>query len=115
MPRSSGSSRARYALLSHFQSTRFSDHTLTIPPPQSSRQHEEHAGALTPSTPFTGTRALRRPFLRALHAIDSIRDLVPFFNQASIAAYESVYTSGGSVDWEAVEDGLYQDMFDGRA
>ena len=76
-------------------------------------KHQEH-GVATPVTPLHGARTLRRPFLRAVHQIDSIRDLVPFFNQASIASYESVYSSGGSVDWEAVEDGLYQDMFDGR-
>jgi hypothetical protein len=28
--------------------------------------------------------------------------------------YESVYASGGNVDWEAVERGLMEDMFDGR-
>ncbi|KAI0095247.1 Dopey, N-terminal-domain-containing protein [Irpex rosettiformis] len=65
-------------------------------------------------TPVVGTRPMRRPLLQSIHQIDSIRDLIPFFSQASITSYESVYNSGGMVDWDAVEDGLYQDMFDGR-
>ena len=65
----------------------------------------------TPSVPNT---PMRRPLLQSLRQIDSVRDLVPFFSQASISSYESVYTSGGNVDWDCVEDGLYQDMLDGR-
>lgn len=80
---------------------------------QGGSKRQDH-GAMTPVTPGFNSRELRRPFLRSMHQIDSIRDLVPFFNQASISSYESVYNSGGNVDWEAVEDGLYQDMFDGR-
>lgn len=57
---------------------------------------------------------MRRPLLQSIHQIDSIRDLIPFFSRTSLSSYESVYTSGGTVDWEAVEDGLFQDMFDGR-
>ena len=83
-------------------------------PIEGSSKHDAHGEIATPVTPVGGTRALRKPFLASVHQIDSIRDLVPFFNQASIASYESVYSSGGSVDWEAVEAGLYQDMFDGR-
>ncbi|KAJ3545543.1 hypothetical protein NM688_g5613 [Phlebia brevispora] len=83
-------------------------------PIEGGSRHQDHGTVATPVTPTQGARSLRKPFLTA-HQIDSIRDLVPFFNQASIASYESVYSSGGSVDWEAVEDGLYQDMFDGRA
>ena len=52
--------------------------------------------------------------LNAVRQIDSVRDLVPFFTQVSMASYESVYGSGGNVDWEAVEQGLLDDMFDGR-
>lgn len=52
--------------------------------------------------------------LNSIRQIDSIRDLVPFFTQVSMASYESVYSSGGNVDWEAVEQGLLDDMFDGR-
>lgn len=57
---------------------------------------------------------MRRPLLNSIHQIDSVRDLIPFFSQVSMTSYESVYTSDGNVDWEAVEDGLFQDMFDGR-
>ncbi len=52
--------------------------------------------------------------LLGVRQIDSIRDLVPFFSHASITSYESVYGSGGNIDWEAVERGLLEDMFDGR-
>ncbi len=57
---------------------------------------------------------MRRPLLNGIHQIDSIRDLVPFFSSVSISSYESVYASGGIVDWEAIEKGLMDDMFDGR-
>lgn len=52
--------------------------------------------------------------LSSLRQIDSVRDLRPFFASVSIATYESVYASGGNVDWKAVELGLLEDMFDGR-
>jgi hypothetical protein len=52
--------------------------------------------------------------LNSLRQIDSIRDLIPFFSNVSITLYESVYASGGNVDWEAVEYGIMDDMFDGR-
>ena len=51
--------------------------------------------------------------LNDLRQIDSIRDLVPFFSSVSIASYESVYMSGGNIDWEEVERGLVGDMFEG--
>ena len=57
---------------------------------------------------------MRRPMLHGLRHIDSIRDLVPFFSHVSLASFESVYASGGNVDWEAVESGLMEDMFEGR-
>ncbi|PCH34091.1 hypothetical protein WOLCODRAFT_61246 [Wolfiporia cocos MD-104 SS10] len=66
------------------------------------------------STPLGNNRPMRRPMLRSLRQIDSIRELIPFFSGASIASYESVYSSGGIIDWEAVEQGLLEDMFDGR-
>ncbi|KAE9401014.1 hypothetical protein BT96DRAFT_956680 [Gymnopus androsaceus JB14] len=44
----------------------------------------------------------------------AIRDLVPFFSSVSITTYESVYASNGSIDWDAIEKGLMDDMFDGR-
>lgn len=57
---------------------------------------------------------MRRPMLNTLRQIDSVRDLRPFFSHVSISTYESVYASGGNIDWEAVEQGLLEDMFDGR-
>lgn len=57
---------------------------------------------------------MRRPMLQGVKTIDSIRDLVPFFSSISISSYESVYASGGSIDWETVEKGLMEDLFDGR-
>ncbi|KAI0334441.1 hypothetical protein GY45DRAFT_1318466 [Cubamyces sp. BRFM 1775] len=69
------------------------------------------AQAHTPSVP---TKPMRRPLLHTLRQIDSIRDLVPFFSTASISSYESVYHSGGVVDWQAVEKGLLEDLFEGR-
>lgn len=52
--------------------------------------------------------------LKSIHQIDSIRDLIPFFSHVSISSYESVYASSGNIDWEAVEQGILDDMFDGR-
>ncbi|OJT08448.1 Protein dopey [Trametes pubescens] len=69
------------------------------------------AQALTPSVP---SKHMRRPILHSLRQIDSVRDLVPFFSSASITSYESVYHSGGLVDWQAVERGLLEDLFEGR-
>ncbi|KIK71711.1 hypothetical protein GYMLUDRAFT_33858 [Collybiopsis luxurians FD-317 M1] len=59
-------------------------------------------------------RPMRRPILASTRQIDSIRDLVPFFSSVSITTYESVYASNGSVDWEVIEKGIMDDMFDGR-
>lgn len=56
----------------------------------------------------------RRPMLDAVRNIESIRDLAPFFSSVSITSYESVYASGGVVDWMAVEQGLLDDMFETR-
>ncbi|KAG6851405.1 hypothetical protein H0H93_005803 [Arthromyces matolae] len=73
-------------------------------------------GVPTPNLPatFPDQRPLRRPMLNSLRQIESIRDLIPFFSNVSISSYESVYASGGNVDWEAVEEGILEDMFDGR-
>lgn len=57
---------------------------------------------------------MRRPLLESFRQIDSVRDLVPFFSAASISSYESVYNSGGMIDWPAVERGLLEDLFEGR-
>lgn len=59
-------------------------------------------------------KAMRRPFLGSLRQIESMRDLVPFFSNISISSYESVYASGGNIDWEGVERNIMDDMFDGR-
>ncbi|RPD65070.1 hypothetical protein L227DRAFT_519769 [Lentinus tigrinus ALCF2SS1-6] len=67
--------------------------------------------APTPSAPNT---QMRRPLLHCLRQIDSVRDLVPFFSTASISSYESVYHSGGVIDWPVVERGLLEDLFEGR-
>jgi hypothetical protein len=66
------------------------------------------------STPVSNPRMLRRPMLNHLRQIDSIRDLVPFFSSVSVASYESIYSSGGNIDWDEVERGLLSDMFDPR-
>ncbi|KAJ7755024.1 Dopey, N-terminal-domain-containing protein [Mycena maculata] len=63
---------------------------------------------------FGNQRPMRRPLLNSVRQIESIRDLVPFFSSVSISSYESMYASGGNVDWAAVEKGLMDDMFDGR-
>lgn len=52
--------------------------------------------------------------LNSIRQIESIRDLAPFFSSVSITSYESVYASGGNIDWDAIEKGLMDDMFDGR-
>jgi len=56
---------------------------------------------------------MRSPLLNSIQRIESVQELVPFFSSVSISSYEGVYTSGGNVDWEAVERGLMLDMFDG--
>jgi len=57
---------------------------------------------------------MRRPLLTNIHRIQSIRDLLPFFSQISIASYEGVYHSNGNIDWDVVEKGLLEEMFEGR-
>ncbi len=78
-------------------------------------QSESQNGALFNSTgPDSLRRGMRRPLLNSIRQIESIRDLGIFFSNVSIASYESVYASGGNVDWEAVEQGIMDDLFDGR-
>ena len=57
---------------------------------------------------------MRKPLLGPVRQIESIRDLAPFFSGISLASYESIYASGGNIDWEAVEKSIMNDMFDGR-
>ena len=59
------------------------------------------------------SRTMREPLLRGIRQIDSIHDLSTFFSHVSIMSYESVYASGGTVNWTATEDSLVQDMFTG--
>ncbi|KAF8665364.1 hypothetical protein AX16_000383 [Volvariella volvacea WC 439] len=76
--------------------------------------HEDNPVSLGPQTPaLPNQRPMRRPMLNALKQIDSIRDLVPFFSAVSISSYESVYASGGNIDWDEVERGIMNDTFDG--
>ncbi|KAL0565831.1 hypothetical protein V5O48_016193, partial [Marasmius crinis-equi] len=63
---------------------------------------------------FGNQRPTRRPLLGSIRQIDSVRELTPFFSSVSISTYESVYASYANVDWDAVERGLLEDMFDGR-
>ncbi|PFH49049.1 hypothetical protein AMATHDRAFT_5245 [Amanita thiersii Skay4041] len=72
-------------------------------------------GQTTNLITYSDQQALRRPLLNTLRQIDSIRDLIPFFSNVSISSYESMYASGGNIDWEAVEKGIMDDMFDGRS
>ncbi|KAI0830814.1 Dopey, N-terminal-domain-containing protein [Trametes gibbosa] len=77
-------------------------------------EHNVPRSAAQVQTPSVPSKPMRRPLLHSLRQIDSIRDLVPFFSTASISSYESVYHSGGLVDWQAVEKGLLEDLFEGR-
>ncbi|KAF8633541.1 hypothetical protein AX15_001344 [Amanita polypyramis BW_CC] len=63
---------------------------------------------------YTDQQTLRRPLLNSIRQIESMRDLVHFFSNISISSYESMYASSGNIDWEAVESGIMEDMFDGR-
>jgi hypothetical protein len=65
-------------------------------------------------TGFSDPKTGRRPLLTSLRQIESIRELNPFFSSVSIVSYESTYASGVNVDWAAVENGILDDMFDGR-
>jgi len=85
-----------------------------LPAPQESAQNSSNAAFSALSTPGSNPRMLRRPMLTHLRQIDSIRDLVPFFSSVSVATYESIYSSGGNVDWDEVERGLLSDMFEPR-
>ncbi|KAL1409508.1 hypothetical protein Q8F55_003491 [Vanrija albida] len=56
---------------------------------------------------------LRRPHLKGLKTLTSLQQLSTFFSRASIDTFEGVYADTG-VDWEAVEDGLNGEIFDGE-
>ncbi|KIO22523.1 hypothetical protein M407DRAFT_9910, partial [Tulasnella calospora MUT 4182] len=89
----------------------------------------ERAGSGLVNGSAASATAIRRPLLSSIRSIDSIKDLVPFFSHVSLFSYESVYSSAvtavgssigglaavdGAVDWEAVEQGLLEEMFEGR-
>ena len=59
------------------------------------------------------SRTMRQPLLKGIRQIDSIHDLSMFFSHVSMMSYESVYASGGVVEWAAVEVSLVEDMFTG--
>lgn len=67
----------------------------------------------SPNTSFS-IHHTRKPMLNSIRQIDSVRDLMTFFTSVSITTYESVYGSGGNIDWAAVERDLMCDMFDGK-
>jgi len=71
-------------------------------------------GNSVPLPTYSDSKQMRQPILSSIRQIESIRDLVPFFSSVSISSYESVYASGGNIDWEAVEKSILDDMFDGR-
>ncbi|KAF9524082.1 Dopey, N-terminal-domain-containing protein [Crepidotus variabilis] len=74
----------------------------------------EQANANHVDALHVNSRVLRKPLLASLRKVESMRELAPFLSSVSISTYESVYASGGNVDWEAVERSIVDDMFDGR-
>lgn len=85
-----------------------------LPPPQENVQNTSPVALDLLYTPTSNPRMHRRPMLNHLRQIDSIRDLIPFFSSVSVASYESVYSSGGNIDWDEVERGILSDMFELR-
>jgi len=85
-----------------------------LPPPQENAPNPPPVALDLLLTPASNPRMLRRPMLNHLRQIDSIRDLIPFFSSVSVASYESVYSSGGNIDWDEVERGILSDMFELR-
>ncbi|KAH9043683.1 Dopey, N-terminal-domain-containing protein [Lactarius pseudohatsudake] len=85
-----------------------------LPPPQENVQNPSPVALDLLYTPTSNPRMHRRPMLNHLRQIDSIRDLIPFFSSVSVASYESVYSSGGNIDWDEVERGILSDMFELR-
>ncbi|KAI6154002.1 Dopey, N-terminal-domain-containing protein [Pisolithus tinctorius] len=96
--------------------------TITSLPVPETKEHSKANGGVTFPTSSTSISfpsagqsvKMRRPMLDNLRQIDSIRDLMPFFSHVSISSYESVYACAGNIDWEAVEQGILDDMFDSR-
>ncbi|CEQ42798.1 SPOSA6832_04666 [Sporobolomyces salmonicolor] len=72
----------------------------------------DRAEDASPSSAPPVPASARHPLLAA-RRISTISELVPFFTTLSLSAYESVYHSGSRVDWNAVEDVLVRDLFEG--
>ncbi|KAL7419677.1 hypothetical protein Q5752_005591 [Cryptotrichosporon argae] len=77
----------------------------------------EHAHATltidAPLEPAINVAGPRRPRLAHVRTLTQLHQLHTFFARASIDTFEGVYANGG-VDWEAVEDGLVGEIFEGR-
>lgn len=56
--------------------------------------------------------APRRPHLSSVKSIASIHQLQPFFARASMNTFDGVYADAG-VDWEAIEEGITAEIFEG--
>ena len=84
-----------------------------LPASSSSRPNNSvSAGISLPDS--TSAAGARQPLLSGVRQIDSIRELAQFFSHLSILSYEGVYASGGVIDWQAVENSLALDLFEGR-
>ncbi|KZS93323.1 hypothetical protein SISNIDRAFT_441139 [Sistotremastrum niveocremeum HHB9708] len=66
------------------------------------------------STSFNPKTSQKQPLLAGVRSIQSIHDLAPFFSHISIASYEALYACRTNVDWDNVEAGLLEQLFDGR-
>lgn len=100
---------------------RLAETVTNIPVPEAKERSKASSGVTFPTSsasisfPSDGQSSkMRHPMLNSLRQIDSIRDLIPFFSHVSISSYESIYATAGNIDWEAVEQGILDDMFDGR-
>ncbi len=60
----------------------------------------------------TGATLLRKPLLQSVRKISGIYELGPFFSTVSMLSYENTYARS-LVDWDAVEQDLLEDMFEG--
>jgi len=56
----------------------------------------------------------RCPLLLGIDCVSSIVDLGSFFSHVSLASYESLYSTRGDIDWEAIEKSIWDDIFPGR-
>ncbi|KAI6136235.1 Dopey, N-terminal-domain-containing protein [Pisolithus sp. B1] len=105
----------------HAMFDQLAETVTNIPVPEVKERSKASSGVTFPTSsasisfPSTGQpNKMRHPMLNSLRQIDSIRDLIPFFSHVSISSYESIYATAGNIDWEAVEQGILDDMFDSR-